>query len=98
MCQFTQQVETLWKSLAQDAVDITSSQGLKPAKNNVWKKNKKCNEDTRSASESPPNCKLWDTGEHLGDVLVYICLQVLLFASVISHCWRQAAGLQKPLV
>lgn len=62
------------------------------------KKTKKCNEDTRSASESPPNCKLWDTGEHLGDVLVYICLQVLLFASVISHCWRQAAGLQKPLV
>lgn len=98
MCLFTQYVGTLWKSLLQDAVDTTSSQGLKPAKQMCGKRTKKCNKDTRSAPESPPNNKLWDTGEHLGDVSLYICLQVMLFACVISHCWRQAAGLQEPLV
>lgn len=96
MCLFTQYVGTLWKSLLQDAVDTTSSQGLKPAKQMYGKRTKKCNKDT--APESPPNNKLWDTGEHLGDVSLYICLQVMLFACVISHCWRQAAGLQEPLV
>lgn len=40
MCLFTQYVGTLWKSLLQDAVDTTSSQGLKPAKQMCGKRTK----------------------------------------------------------
>lgn len=62
----------------------------------MWKNSKKCNKDTRSASESPPNYKLWDMGEHLGDVSLYICPQVMLFACCYqplleTGCWAPRA-------